>query len=156
MDMLIKLYNLPSPAQVLADLANEGIVVRRAMSYEGSKIVRWVQTTFTTGWADEVTAAFGHCPAGCYIAVDGGILCGFCCLNTTFRNFIGPIGVEERIRRKGVGRGMLLSALNELFLSGYAYAIVGDIGQPAFFKAAAGAIEISDSSPGPYPARIGK
>jgi hypothetical protein len=51
---------------------------------------------------------------------------------------------------------MLLSALNELFLSGYAYAIVGDTGQPAFFKAAVGAIEISDSSPGPYPVRIGK
>jgi hypothetical protein len=155
MDMLIKLYNLPSQAHLHADLAAEGIVVRRAMSYERSKIISWVQSTFNAGWADEATAAFGHCPVGCYVAVDNGKLCGFCCLNTTFRNFIGPIGVEERVRRKGVGRVMLLSGLNELLLSGYAYAIVGDAGQPAFFKAAAGATEIPDSSPGPYPARIG-
>jgi hypothetical protein len=155
MDMLIKLYNLPSPVSFLADLSKEGIVVRRAMSYEGSKITRWVQSTFNAGWAGEVTTAFGHCPVSCYVAVDNGIVCGFCCLNTTFRNFIGPIGVAENVRRKGVGRGMLLSALNELELSGYAYAIVGDTGHPDFFKAAAGAIEISDSSPGPYPGRIG-
>ena len=73
----------------------------------------------------------------------------------TFRNFIGPIGVAQEVRGQGVGRGLILSVLNELFLSGYAYAIVGDAGLPVFFQKAAGAVEIPDSSPGSYPARIG-
>lgn len=155
MDMLIKLYNLAPSTQLLERLASQGIVVRRAMSYECSKIVGWVQSSFIPGWADEVRVAFGHCPVGCYIAVDHGSVCGFCCLNTTYQNFIGPIGVDQKARRRGVGRGLLLSALGELTSSGYAYAIVGDAGQPDFFKAAAGAVEISDSSPGPYPAKLG-
>lgn len=154
MDMLIKLYNLPPAAPILTHLAADGIVVRRAMSYECTTVADWVRNSFGEGWADEVRAAFGHCPAGCYIAVDCGSVCGFCCLNTTFRNFIGPIGVGQMVRRRGIGRGLLLSALNELLLSGYAYAIVGDAGQPAFFAAAAGAVEISDSTPGPYPAKL--
>ncbi len=156
MDMLIKLYRLPSPAHFLSELAKDGIVVRRAMSYERRKIVQWVENTFNTGWADEVEASFGHPAIGCFIAVHERLICGFCCLNTTFRNFVGPIGVAEKVRRKGVGRGLVLSALNELLSTGYAYAIVGDVGHPIFFKAAAGAIEIPDSSPGPYPDRIGK
>lgn len=156
MDMLIKLYHLASPASGLTLLASQGVVVRRALSYERSKIVRWVLSSFNEGWADEVRTAFGHCPVSCYVALDQETVCGFCCVNTTFRNFIGPIGVDPMVRRKGIGRGLLLSALHELASIGYAYAIVGDVGQPAFFTAAAGAVEISDSSPGPYPARIGK
>ena len=156
MDLLIKLYDLPPAAPLLDELAKEGVVIRRAMSYEQRKIVRWVEDNFNTRWADEVAAGFGHIPVGCYLAVQDHSISGFCCLNTTFRNFIGPIGVMEKVRRRGVGRGLLIAALNDLRSSGYAYAIVGDAGQPGFFKTAAGAFEIPDSSPGPYPAGIGK
>ncbi len=153
MDMLIKLYRLPSPE---SGLAGQGVVVRRAMAYERSRVVQWVREKFNTGWADECSTAFGHTPVGCYIAIDAQSICGFCCLNTTFQNYIGPVGVSEKFRRKGIGRGLVLAALDELRHCGYAYAVAGDVGQPDFFKVSAGAFEIPGSTPGPYPARVRK
>lgn len=154
MDMLIKLFEqLPRSTNAFRP-GIEGVTVRRAMAYERSKVVQWVLETFNLGWADECEAAFGHHPIGCYIAIYKHNICGFCCLNTTFRNFIGPIGVSTTQRRKGIGKELILAALCHLLNEGYAYAIVGDAGQPDFFKAVAGAIEIPDSTPGPYPERI--
>jgi hypothetical protein len=154
MDMLIKLYDLQPLAPCLRHLADERIEVRRAMAYERERIVRWVRKAFGSGWSDECTTAFGKCPVECYIAVQSREVCGFCCLNTTFLNFIGPIGVSTASRRHGVGRGLILAALHALQGQGYAYAVVGDVGEPDFFKAAAGAVEIPGSTPGAYPVRI--
>jgi GNAT superfamily N-acetyltransferase len=154
MDMLIKLYDLPPLEPWLRHLADERIEVRRAMAYEREGIVRWVRKAFGSGWSDECATAFGKCPVDCYIAVHTREVCGFCCLNTTFLDFIGPIGVSTAFRRRGVGRGLILAALHALRGQGYAYAVVGDVGEPEFFRAAVGAVEIQDSTPGAYPFRI--
>jgi GNAT superfamily N-acetyltransferase len=156
MDMLIKLYDLPSVEPCLGQLAHQGIAVRQAMAYERLAVVQWVEQTFNAGWAAESATAFAGGPAACFIAVQAHKVCGFCCWNTTFRNFIGPVGVSRPFRNKGVGRGLVLAALHAMRHSGNAYAVAGDVGAPEFFKAVAGALEIPDSTPGPYPARLGK
>jgi len=152
--MLVKLYALPPCDADIAKLAQQGIQIRRAMAYEFSIVTGWVKKAFNSLWADECRSAFGGRPVGCYIAVKEKGICGFCCLDVTFRNFIGPIGVQEDCRSQGVGRGLLLSAARELHLSGYAYAIIGDVGEPVFFKKAVDAIDIPNSTPGAYPARV--
>lgn len=155
MDMLIKLYALPACQTAVETLGSQGIRIRRAMAYERAKVTEWVEQTFNPLWADECVVAFGRRPVGCYIAVQNNAVCGFCCLDTTFQNFIGPIGVHRDCRSRGVGRGLLLlSAASELHLNGYAYAVVGDAGEPEFFKRSAGALEIPDSTPGAYPPKI--
>jgi GNAT superfamily N-acetyltransferase len=154
MDMLIKLYDLAPLESSLHRLADERIDIRRAMSYERTQVVRWVHNVFGQGWSDECAIAFGKYPADCFIAVNEREVCGFCCLNTTFLNFIGPIGVANAFRHRGVGRGLILAALHALRTQGYAYAVVGDVGAPEFFKSSAGAVEIKDSTPGAYPVRI--
>ena len=154
MDMLIKLYDLQPLEPWLRRLADERIDVRRAMSYERTQVVRWVRKVFGSGWSDECQTAFGKYPVDCFIAVHAREVCGFCCLNTTFLDFIGPIGVSSDFRRHGVGRGLILAALHALRGQGYAYAVVGDAGAPEFFKSSAGAVEINDSTPGAYPIRI--
>ena len=156
MDMLIKLYNLQPLEPLLRRLADERIAIRRAMSYERAQVVQWVHKVFGSGWSDECAVAFGKYPVDCFIAVHDRQVCGFCCLNTTFLNFIGPIGVTTALRRRGAGRGLILAALYTLREQGYAYAVVGDVGAPEFFKASAGAVEIQDSTPGAYPDRIEK
>ncbi len=154
-DMLIKLYSLPTPDQMTTSLSQQGIVIRRAMSYERRKVMEWVETTFNKGWSDECRVAFGRQPINCFIAIKDQLVCGFCCLDATYRNFVGPIGVSRELRGKGVGHALLLSCLNHMRVVGYAYAVVGDVGEPAFFQRAAGAREISDSTPGPYPQKLG-
>lgn len=153
-DMLIKLYTLPTADQWMPPLMRQGIIVRRAMPYERRKVLEWVETTFNKGWADECRLAFGRQPINCLVAVRDRAVCGFCCLDVTFRNFVGPIGVSRKCRGQGVGRALLLSCLNLMRGNGYAYAVVGDVGEPAFFQRVAGATEILESTPGPYPQKI--
>lgn len=154
MDMLIKLYDPPNSNAIINSLEQQQILIRRAMAYERATVCDWVREKFNPLWGEECAAAFGRQPIGCYIAVKNDAICGFCCLDVTFLNFIGPIGIEPAIRRKGVGRWLLLTAADEMRKAGYAYAVIGDVGEPGFFRKAANAFEIPDSSPGPYPPRI--
>ncbi len=153
-DLLVHLYRLPEMEPHLRALEQKGIVVRRAMAYERRKAMHWVEETFGALWANECATAFGRQPIGCYLAIYEEQIVGFCCLESTFKNFVGPIGVSSSHRTAGVGRALLLACLKEMALSGYAYAIVGDAGAPAFFQKAAGASTINGSTPGPYPPRL--
>jgi GNAT superfamily N-acetyltransferase len=154
MDMLIKLYDLPSQEAFVEQVTRQHIVIRRAMAYERSTVCDWVRRHFNPLWAEECAVAFGHQPIGCYIAVKDDALCGFCCLNATYRNFIGPIGIASSFQSKGVGRSLLLTAAEEMHRAGFAYAVIGDAGEPGFFKRAARAVEIPDSTPGSYPPKL--
>ncbi len=151
MDMLIKLYELPPFEKAASAIRARGIVVRRAMAYERSWTIAWVDAQFNALWADECAVAFGRQPIGCFIAVNAGDIVGFCCINSTYRNFIGPIGTADKSRGVGIGRALALAALWQMSADGYAYAVVGDVGQPEFFKKTADAVEIGASTPGPYP-----
>lgn len=154
MDMLIKLYDLPDREAYAKSLRRQHIRIRRAMPYERRRVVDWVHENFNPMWADECTVAFGRQPIGCYIAVEGDAICGFCCVDVTYRNFVGPIGIAPHVRSKGIGGYLLLTAAEEIYKAGYAYAIVGDAGSPGFFKKVANAMEIPDSTPGPYPPKL--
>jgi GNAT superfamily N-acetyltransferase len=154
MDMLIRLNIGAINPRMVEKLGRKGVVIRRAMAYERSQVIDWVHEYFNSRWADECAVAFGRQPIGCHIAIKKDGIKGFCCVDTTFQNFIGPIGVRQSLRRQGVGNGLLVSVAQELLLSGYTYAVVGDVGQPEFFKKAVGAWEIPDSTPGAYPRKI--
>jgi GNAT superfamily N-acetyltransferase len=155
MDMLFQLSRLPSPDEFLKRLSAEGITIRRAMAYERHQVMRWVEATFGSKWSAECAVAFGHQPIGCWFAVHARRLCGFCCSESTYLNFLGPIGVADPFQKKGVGRALVLSVLTEMRFRGYAYAIVGDVGAPDFFTRAAGAVEVPGSSAGAsYPEKL--
>ncbi|RJQ70968.1 MAG: GNAT family N-acetyltransferase [Desulfobacteraceae bacterium] len=153
-DMIVHLYALPSLHSSSADLHSRGFTVRRAMAYEREAVVEWVHTTFNRFWASECATAFGRQPIGCYIAVQEKAIKGFCCVESTFRNFAGPIGVDREVRGQGLGGALLNAGLEELRQMGYAYAIIGDAGEPSFFAKTAGAAVIDGSTPGPYPPRL--
>ena len=154
MDMLIKLYELPPLQPAVEPLSNRAITVRRAMAYERSRIMAWTADHFNPLWADECAVAFGRQPIGCFIAAGDDGLIGFCCMESTYRNFIGPVGISDGFRGLGVGRALVLTTLWQMRHQGYAYAVVGDVGQPGFFEKTARAVEIEDSTPGSYPPRM--
>ncbi len=154
MDMLIKLYELSDRVDLCASIHGQQIQIRRAMAYERRRVIDWVLENFNPTWAQECEVAFGRQPIGCYIAVKANAICGFCCLDVTYRNFIGPIGIAPHCRSKGIGGLLLLTIAKEIRSAGFAYAIIGDVGEPEFFRRVVNAMDIPDSTPGPYPSKL--
>ncbi len=153
-DLLVALYQVTGADAYRGKIEARGITVRRAMPYERRIVIGWVADNFGASWSDECATAFGHQPIGCYLAVKADQIVGFSCLDTTFKNFIGPIGVAGGYRQSGVGGALLQVCLKEMAMAGYAYAIIGDAGEPDFFRKVAGASIIDASTPGPYPPRL--
>ncbi len=153
-DMLVKLYDLPDPAPHLARLREQGINIRHARTYEMSPVIDWVREVFAQNWADEAAACFARHPVSCLIAVHDGALLGFACYEATCRNYLGPMGVSDSARGRGIGAALLLAALRGLADLGYAYAVIGGVGPRDFYTRTCGAIEIPDSTPGIYRDRL--
>jgi GNAT superfamily N-acetyltransferase len=145
MDMLIRLYATSAPRHLTA-----APVLRKPLGPEYLQVMRWVSEHFTSGWSSEAQAALTNRPTTLFIAHQGPDLQGFCCYDATARGFVGPIGVLESARGKGIGAALLLACLHDMRTMGYGYAIAGWVGEPEFFRKVAGAIEIPDSTPGIY------
>lgn len=149
-DMLVRLYALPDGAPLRSSLAEQGVLVRMCHPFEMNAVSAWIGTTFSTRWVSEFTVAMAHQPAGCVIATRNHEVVGFACYDATARGFIGPMGVDPSLRMGGVGRALLVTALEQMRAMGYAYAVVGGVGPQEFYARAVGATVIENSSPGIY------
>ncbi len=148
MDMLIRLYEAGPPVP-----AAKGLVVRKPIAPEHDHVTGWIGNFFSPGWASEAGAALANRPISLFVAVrevPAPKLVGFCCYDTTARGFVGPIGVLADARRTGIGATLLHACLADMRSLGYAYAVAGHVGEPEFFRRAAGATEIEGSTPGIY------
>lgn len=153
LDMLVKLYEVQDDPCLMQKLASEGILLKRAMTPDLTKITSWVEETFGRGWADECTA--GILRGGCWIAVKDKRVIGFACFDATLPDFFGPTGVAEDMRGQGIGRALLLRCLISMKERGYAYAVIGSAGPMDFYRKAVGAIPIEGSNPGAYRNMVG-
>jgi predicted N-acetyltransferase YhbS len=151
--MLVKLYTLPAAAPVLGRLSEHGVVCRRAESFERSAVTAFVSEHFPA-WVDETLVAFAHVPIGVFIAIEGGRIVGFACIETARPNFFGPTGVDEGQRGRGIGKALLLMSLEAMRETGYAYAIIAGVGPASFYAHSVGATVIEGSEPGIYGGRI--
>ena len=153
MDLLVRLYDLPDASLLSKSLGQKGVHIRRAMAYEKAAVLRSVEVGFgrlTDGWVSECDIAFSHLPISCFIAAYEHTVIGFACYDCTLRGFFGPMGIASAWRGQGIGKALLLAALNAMRMQGYGYAVVGNAGPTEFFQKAAGAIEIPGSEPGIY------
>jgi GNAT superfamily N-acetyltransferase len=149
-DMLVKLYDLPAVESRIAEQRVAGVSIRRALAPEKHLVVDWVRQEFTPGWASECDVAFSSHPVCCFIAVESERLVGFACYDATCRNFFGPVGVAPDMRHRGIGTALLLVCLHAMAAAGYAYAIIGDAGEPEYYARAVNAVPIEGSRPGIY------
>ena len=150
-DMLVKLYDLPDYSGAVAGLRSAGVEIRRAIPPEKHLAVNWVMKTFNSpGWASECEKAFGNTPVACMLAVEKEAIVGFCCYDATCRGFLGPMGVNESCRNRGIGKALLWAALHAMWEIGYGYAVIGWAGPKDFYARTVGATVIEGSTPGIY------
>ena len=151
-DMLVKLYNIPHSHDIEENLFKSGIRIKKALAPDRSRIIAFSRTCAKDDYSDEVKAAFSNNPITCYIATREKEIIGFACYEATARNFFGPMAVLESERKKGVGKALLLKALESMRELGYAYAIIGWPTKSAvdFYKKCVNAILIGEKSSGVY------
>ena len=151
-DMLVKLYNIPCSHDIEENLSKSGIRIKKALAPDRSRIIAFSRTCAKDDYSDEVKDAFSNNPITCYIATREKEIIGFACYEATCRNFFGPMAVLESERKKGVGKALLLKALESMRELGYAYAIIGWPANSAvsFYKRCVDAIMIDESSSGVY------
>ncbi|MFN2493494.1 MAG: GNAT family N-acetyltransferase [Pyrinomonadaceae bacterium] len=154
-DLLVNLLNLPPLDPVRLKMDNEGIVVRRAQTFEITQVRNFVETEFSTAWADEVSIGFANKPVSLFIAVAQKTIVGFAAYECTRRNFFGPAGVAENMRGHSIGKALLLSSLWALRELGYVYGIIGAAGPIDFYQKTVGATIIPNSDPGIYTNLLG-
>jgi hypothetical protein len=155
MDMLVKLYALPDSRPVMERPAQTGVSLRRALVPEKHRVVAWVKSNFSDGWANETDVAFSRQPVSCFIAVRAGDIIGFACHDVTCRNFFGPTGVIPKARKNGVGAALLFLCLEAMRHQGYGYAIIGGVGPADYYAKAVGAVPIEGSDIGVYRGLLG-
>ncbi len=126
-DMLVNLMQLPKLPELMED-----IKIKRALIVDKKKILNFVNEHFA-GWDCEVEKALMLNPGGCFIAVKDKEIVGFACYDSTALDFFGPTGIREDMRGKGVGKALLIRTLHAMRESGYAYAVIGAVGDAAEF-----------------------
>lgn len=149
-DLLVPLYQLPAREHGEGRLPGGEMLVRRANTFEMSKVTAFIRANFSQNWADEAQATFARQPVTCFIAIEDRTVVGFAAYEATRRGFFGPTGVAVSHRGRGLGKALLVASLWGLADLGYAYGIIGSAGPVEFYQQAVGAIIIPDSSPGVY------
>jgi predicted N-acetyltransferase YhbS len=149
-DMLVNLLKLQSIEDDVTQMRSNGIIIRRPLPHELSKIQCFVQKHFSQAWADEIMPGFVNKPVSIFIAIKEGQIIGFGAYECTQRAFFGPTGVAEDQRKQGVGSLLLKACLIGLREMGYAYGIIGGAGPVEFYRKSVGAAPIEDSVPGIY------
>jgi predicted N-acetyltransferase YhbS len=149
-DMLVQLLKLEPVHPLIEQMRASGVIIRRAMAHEMSRVREFVEKAFGVAWADEITVAYSNKPISLFIAIRDGEIIGFGSYETTRRGFFGPTGVVPSERGKRIGKALLLSCLWGLREMGYAYAIIGGVGPVEFYAKHCGATVIPDSEPGVY------
>jgi predicted N-acetyltransferase YhbS len=148
--MLVQLLKLESVDPLIREMRDGGVIIRRAMAHEMSRVREFVEQTFGVAWADEITVAYANKPISLFIAIRDGDVIGFAAYETTRRGFFGPTGVAPAERGKHIGKALLLVSLWGLREMGYAYGIIGGAGPVDFYAKHCPATVIPDSEPGIY------
>ena len=142
MDMLVNLSLLPEAA------CPKGYSIVRVLPPDRARVLAFVRENFGENWESECGTALAQLPCRCLAAVKDGEIVGFACYDTTAPGFFGPLGVKASCREKGLGRALLISALQAMRETGYGYAVIGWCDEKeAFYRRAVGAWPIPNSAP---------
>jgi GNAT superfamily N-acetyltransferase len=147
-DLLVPLYDLPDRPEPPDD-----VMVDRPAACCASGLLEIIGGEFGSGWRSEAGVCILRTPPTMVAAFDtaDGQPLGFCCWDAAALGFLGPVGVFDGHRGKGLGRVLVLSCLHRMRQQGYGYAVVGGAGPEGFFESVCDARPIAGSSGSVYP-----
>lgn len=149
-DLLVRLYEIQEDTDAEKRLEREEIRIFRLLSADTAKAVAFAKS-FGVGWAGECASACMNHPVSCFVAVRKKQVIGFACYDATAKDFFGPTGVSKEERGKGIGAALLRRCLCSMREQGYAYAVIGGVGDALpFYEKTVGATVIERSNPGLY------
>jgi mycothiol synthase len=95
-------------------------------------------------WKGEVGVALRNTPPTVFVALDNDRVVGFAAYdaNNLGTGWFGPMGVDEQLQGRGVGRALLVETLTDMRGAGYTEAIIPWVGPVEFYRRHVGA-EIS-------------
>lgn len=141
-DMIVSLYHLPK----MPDTGN--VKIKRAFVGDKDKILGFIEKHFHRGWVHEAEHAMMQEVSKCFVATENGQIIGFAAFDGAAKGFFGPIGVEETHRKSNVGAALLICTLNAMREYGYAYAVIGWVGDAEpFYRKTVGAEKIKGGNP---------
>lgn len=144
-DLLVNLYHMECKHDA-EKLKKNGIVIKRAMSPDKEKVLEFMKTHYTEGWACEAGQAFSQTPVSCYIAIKDKKIVGVAAFDATARGYLGPIGIHTDEKGAGIGQSLLYETLMGMKEAGYGYAIIGWVNNAiGFYEKTINAIPIPDS-----------
>ena len=143
-DMIVSLYNLPNVK------INSDVKVSKAFVSDLDKILEFVYNEVPEhqGWKKEIQYSIMQSPIKLVVATKDGELLGFACYDSSAKGFLGPIGVKNSERGKGIGTALLVKTLEYMKSDGYAYAIIGWVSSAiGFYEKTVGAKLIENATP---------
>lgn len=140
-DMIVDLY------QTIIKEEKNKYEIFRVLSPSSDKVLDFIESNFSKGWASEAKAGLYKNNPTCFIAVDDKKVVGFACYDATAKGYFGPTGVDKEYRGQGIGSALLLKTLTEMRHDGYGYAIIGGVNTPTrqFYSKSCGAVDIENS-----------
>jgi ribosomal protein S18 acetylase RimI-like enzyme len=134
-DMLVDLRDF-IVAQPFADAKPlDDVTVRRATDSDYEQLSTFVQSEFKDeNWRGATEVAYRRDPTSCFIALRAGEIVGFAFYDIAFLGYFGAMGVRERDRGAGIGARLLVAALTDMAVKGYAYVVIGDVGPVEFYE----------------------
>lgn len=140
--MIVNLQKLPKLE------APDGVTIKRALVCDMHAISEFSSLHFGRGWDGEVLSSLMQVPPTMFIATENGKLLGYACYDATAKDFFGPTGVASAERGRNIGRALLIRTLEAMRDEGYAYAIIGWVGDAAgFYRKTVGAEFIEGGEP---------
>ena len=125
MDYIVNLYHSAFTEKLKKRGFNEDVVLTRVLSPQKREAIKFIRSTFSDKWASEAEMAFSQINPTIFVALKGKNIVGFSCYNATAKGYFGPIGVDERYRKEGIGEALTLASLEAMKNDGYGYAIIG-------------------------------
>jgi len=154
-DMLVRLYNLPSPDEYYRRVAEAGVSIRRVEPWDRLRLRTFIEKEFGPWWSVETELAYSQHPITAFLATQERVVVGFAAYECSRRGYFGPTGVRQDLRGKGIGAALLLRSLQSMWETGYAYAVIGGVGPADFYQKVCGAFLIPGSEIGVYGTLLG-
>lgn len=109
-----------------------------------NELLSLIESHFGSKWTESVKHSLEKDEDSVFVAIERDLIIGFSTYDSSEcrKGVFGPMGVFGNRKREGIGKLLLLRALNRMKIEGYQYAVIGQAGPIEFYEKNCNAILI--------------